>query len=114
MSWMVIQLYSDVASHPSRGRRAARLSVARQQTVGYRGLRPRDQEKRTRRAPLRGCVLVDSSSSSGSSQFHCEIQNTKEAGWLYVAHSACILAAKLEVCPDAWVLRAVQRTGHKF
>ena len=32
-------------------------------TVGTRGLRSRDQEKRTRRAPLGGYVLVDYSSS---------------------------------------------------
>ena len=35
--------------------------------VGWRGLGPRDQEERPRRAPLRGCVLVDNSSSSNSS-----------------------------------------------
>ena len=34
MSWMVTQLYSDVASHPTRSRRAARLSVARLQPAG--------------------------------------------------------------------------------
>ena len=32
--WMVTQLYSEVASHPARNRRAARLSVARLQSVG--------------------------------------------------------------------------------
>ena len=33
MSWMVTQLYSDVASRPTRGRRAAHLSVARLQSA---------------------------------------------------------------------------------
>ena len=34
MSWIVAQLYSDVALRPTRGRRAARLCVARLQSVG--------------------------------------------------------------------------------
>ena len=34
MSWMVTQLYSDVASRPTLGRRAARLSAARLQSAG--------------------------------------------------------------------------------
>ena len=46
------QLYSDVASLPD-ARSAVPLSV------GWRGLGPRDQDKRTRREPLRGYVLVD-------------------------------------------------------
>ena len=70
MRWMVTQLYSDVASRPTRGRQEARLSVARRKsagaTVGWRGLGPRDQEKRTRRAPLGGYVRVDYSSSTAA------------------------------------------------
>ena len=34
MSWMVTQRYSDVSSRLTRGRRAARLSVATLQTAG--------------------------------------------------------------------------------
>ena len=34
MSWMATQLYSGVASRPTRGRRATRLSVARLQSAG--------------------------------------------------------------------------------
>ena len=34
MSWIVTQLYSDVASRPTRDRRAARVSVARLQSAG--------------------------------------------------------------------------------
>ena len=35
MSWTVThQLYTDVASNPARGRRAAHLSVARLQSAG--------------------------------------------------------------------------------
>ena len=60
MSWMVTQLYSVVASRPTRGQRGAHLSVATT-TVGWRGFGY--QEKRTRRAPLGGYVLVDYSSS---------------------------------------------------
>ena len=81
----------------------------------WRGLGHKNQERPTRRAPLRGYVLVDyssSSSSSSSSQSHCELQNIK-TGRLYVAHSAGLFAARPEavsVGSDAWALRAVQRT----
>ena len=34
MSWKVTQLYIDVASGPARGRREARLSMARLQSDG--------------------------------------------------------------------------------
>ena len=81
--------------------------VRGQITAGWRELGPRDQEKHTRRAPLRGYVLVDSSSKS-----QCEIRNTK-TGWLYVAHLACLFATRLDavsVGSDAWVLRAAQLT----
>ena len=55
MIWIVTQLYSVVASRPTRGQPAARLSVARLQSargpflpgqtaVGWRGFGPRDQE----------------------------------------------------------------------
>ena len=57
MSWMVTERYSDVASCPTLGRWAARPSLART-TVAWRGLGPRDQEKRTRHAPLGGYVRV--------------------------------------------------------
>ena len=61
MSWMVTQLYTSVvASRPTHGQRAARLSVATT-TVGWRGFGY--QEKRTRRASLGGYVLVDNSNS---------------------------------------------------
>ena len=60
MSWMVTQLYSVVASRPTRGQRGAHLSVATT-TVGWRGFGY--QEKRTRRAPRGGYVLVDYSGS---------------------------------------------------
>ena len=42
-----------------RARRAVGASLRGQTTVGWRGLGPKDQEKRTWRAPLRGYVLVD-------------------------------------------------------
>ena len=53
MSWMVAQLYSDVASRPTR-KSAVGGATPRgpTTTVGWRGFGPRDQEKRTRRAPL--------------------------------------------------------------
>ena len=59
-------LPSVIASRPTRGQRGAHLSVATTTvTVGWRGFGY--QEKRTRRAPLGGYVLVDySSSSSGT------------------------------------------------
>ena len=80
MSWIVTQLCSDVASRPKRGRRA---SLRGQTTVGWRGLGPRDQEKRTRHAPLRGYVRVLVRTllySSSSSQSQHGTQNTKTGG----------------------------------
>ena len=52
MNWMVTQLYSDVASrHDTQS--TGGVSFRGQTTVvDWRGLEPRDQEKRTRRAPL--------------------------------------------------------------
>ena len=59
MSWMVTERYSDVASCPTRGRRAALLSVARLQSAGVgSGLETK------RRA--RGEVLADYSSLEAS------------------------------------------------
>ena len=57
------------------GRSTGGASLRGQTTVGWRGLGPRDQEKRTLRAPLRGYLLEDSHRSS--SQSHGEIENTK-------------------------------------
>ena len=69
MSWMVTQLYCDIACLVTRSRWATRLCA-----TGWGGLGPRDQEKHARRAPLRGYVLID----CNSSQSHCvNIQNTK-------------------------------------
>ena len=48
------------------GRSTGGASLRGQTAAGWRGLGPIDQEKRTRRAPLRGHVLVDSYSSSPS------------------------------------------------
>ena len=64
MGWMVTPLYGDVASRPktTRSRRSARLSVARLQSAGG-GSGSRDQEMCARRAPLRGYVLVEISTS---------------------------------------------------
>ena len=75
MSWMVTKLDSDVASRPTRSRRAERLSVARpQQSVGAgSGL---DTNRSAHGAHLfPGYALVDhsscsSNSSSSSSQSH--------------------------------------------
>ena len=53
---------------------AGGVSPRDQTTIGWRGHGPRDQEKRTRRAPLREYVLVDYSRSNRHS--HCEIQTT--------------------------------------
>ena len=75
MSWMATQLDSDVASRPTRSRRAARLCVARLQSAGAgSGL---DTKRSALVAHLSVIyVLVDYSSSSSKS--HCvTIQNTK-------------------------------------
>ena len=59
---MVTQLYSDVASRPTRNRWATRLSVARPQSAGAdAGL---ETKRSARLPPLRGYVLVDYSSSN--------------------------------------------------
>ena len=115
MSWMVTHLYSDVASRPTSSRRSARLSVAKT-TVHWRRLGPRGQEKRTRRAPLRGYVLVDHSSSQSVSQragLGCfTVSNTIYNVRLTREPSARLFAARPEavsVGPDAWVLHAGQR-----
>ena len=53
---------------------AGGASLFGQTSVGWRGLGPRDQEKRTRQALFGGNVLADFSSTV---QSHCEMQNTK-------------------------------------
>ena len=83
------QRYSDVASHPTRSRRAARLPVVRLQSAGAgSGL---ETKRSALGAPTCWRVRTVYNSNSGS-QSHCQIQNTK-TGCLYVARSTCLFAA---------------------
>ena len=94
-------------------RRAVGASLRGQTTVGWRGLGPRDQEKRPWRAPLRKYV---------TRRLHCRTAATATA----VSHivkrkiprqvDSSALGTSLRrqttvsLGSDAWVLRAVQRT----
>ena len=104
--------YSDVASCPTLGRWAARPSLART-TVAWRGLGPRDQEKRTRHAPLGGYVRVLVDYTAVQQQQSVTKLNTKHQDGLALAHSPRLLAARQEAIglgSYAWILRAGQRT----
>ena len=105
MSWMVTQRRCFVYdAQPAIG-----ASLRRQTTVGWRGLGPRDEGKRTRRAPLRTRRLYSSSSSSSSTQsvnarmLRCvKIQNTKTGPLERTRHVAARPEAA-SVALDAWV-----------
>ena len=76
MSWIVTQRYIDVAARPTRGRRAARLSMARLQLAGA------GSGVETKRSALGAHLSVDTHVlvdwySRSKSQSHCEILNTK-------------------------------------
>ena len=109
---MVTQLYSVVASRPTRGQRAAHLSVAKLQPVGWRGFGPRYQEKRARRAPLGG--LVDYSSSGTAATAAAAASHIAKYKISTRVDSARLSAARPKKGSqswfDTWVLRAVQRT----
>ena len=67
MSWMVTQRRCFAPdAQPTIGG-----PLRRQTTVGWRGLGPRDEGKRTRRAPLRTRRFYSSSSSSTQSTLGC-------------------------------------------
>ena len=114
MSCMVTQRRCFVPDAQS----AVGASLRGQTIVGWHRLEPRDQEKRIRRAPLRGYVLATTAAaisqsvnvlvSDGSSG-----QNTKYRNRLTRAYSARLFAARPEAVSvglDAWTLRPVQRT----
>ena len=100
MSWMVTQLYRDVASHPTRSRPAARLSVARPQSAGA------GSALETKRGAIDAHLSVDTI---------CRLQQQQKSVTLclktkyydrltHVAHSARLFAARSEAVRGARTL----------
>ena len=101
MSWMVTQLYSDVASRPTRSRRAAVLSVTGLQPAGAgSGLDTKRTSPWIRTRGLQQQQLV-------TLRHHTKYQdrlNLEDYVRLFAARPEAV-----SVGSYAWILRAVQR-----
>ena len=125
MDWMVTQLYSDVDSHQTHSRRAARLSVARLQSAGAdSGLETQKSALaplsviRTRRLQQQQSVTLWNTLPTKCAHSTCcchsvVVQSTK-TGWLNDAQSARLFAARPEAVSlgsDAAVQRGASLRG---
>ena len=117
----MVSRLNSVASHPTRRRRSARLSVARLQSADP-GSNPE-----TRRSALGARLSVDTYSQTTTTAVSQSViqsvnvlgsdaslrQNAKCPNRLTLAYSALLFAARpkaVSVGSDAWALRPLQRT----